>query len=203
MKIILLSLVFFLSIGFTFSQNLSFNLSVHKEEYKEIEDAIIIGENEIPFVFGFGLDQPLHLFGATSVDTFTIIENDIPNVAIGNRDGSTFDVFFPLFIPIINTDIDDRPYSLSYKITGEVGQRTIVFQWKNIIPENDIDNDYLNLQLRINEASNTVDYIYGPYSSKTNIKLGLSFDRLPLLSSLIAAYDETKEEETPFIFFGR
>lgn len=184
-----------------FSQELPLKVDVLEGQYVELDStATVIMKDTIPFGgLNFTLNQPINLFGE-SLDSFYFIENEVQFIAGGNKKNEELDVFCPIFLPFENTDNDSLPYSISYKISGEVGKRILTIQWKNFFAEEQIEFDFVNYQIRMDEANQTLDYIYGPSSGRIDAILAL--EDIPVLIGIFDDLASTDEDEVDVYYIG-
>lgn len=155
-KILLCLLLF--SFG-VYSQN--YSLKILERPYQELENANILCKDSIPRRTYFTLDTPISVLNE-EVDSIFIVDLKVLHIGLGNKNSKEFDMFVPLSCPIKKLKIDSTGFSISYIVTGEVGKRKVVIQWKGVRPDYSYsDNDAINLQVIIDEEKNTVSYTYG------------------------------------------
>lgn len=179
-----------------FSQELPLKVDVLDEQYVELDStAIVVMKDSIPSEgLNITFSQPINLFGE-SIDSFFFIEEILYLIA-GNKKNEELDVF----CPVETANNDSLPYSVSYTISGDLGKRILTIQWKNFFTEEQIEFDFVNYQIRIDEANQTLDYIYGPSSGKIDAILAL--DEIPLIIGIFDDMANLDEDEVDVYYVG-
>jgi hypothetical protein len=197
----LLLLSLFISSKILCQQQLPIKVEVLDETYQELDSTAInvLTDSSNINGFSFTIEQAINIFGE-AIDSFFSIENEFNYLSIGKKNSQEFDVLCPIFLPLDNNNNEQFPYSISYKIAGEIGKRILTIQWKNFFAEEQIDFDFVNYQVRIDEESETVDYIYGP--SSNNIDEVLALDNLPTIIGIFDNQKNTDEENVDVFFIG-
>jgi Secretion system C-terminal sorting domain len=143
--------------------NAQYGLEYKIVAYQEINNATDLCKNILPENMYFTIDTPMKLFGE-EVDSFFIYKWDRLNLSLGKKGSKEFDMLVPL-----NSDLqkskptDNLPdFSISYKIEGELGNRVITVQWKNLIPAYlTKPSDNFNFQVVLYEKDQSVEYVFG------------------------------------------
>lgn len=143
----------------SYSQN--YTLKILEQPYQELNDATILCKDTIPRRKYFTLEEPMSVFNE-QVDSIFIVDLKVLHICLGNKKSKEFDMFVPLSCPIKKLKIDTTGFTISYKITGEVGKRKLIIQWKGVRPDYTYSaSDAINLQVIIDEENNTISYAYG------------------------------------------
>ncbi|HMT78426.1 MAG TPA: hypothetical protein PKA44_11985 [Saprospiraceae bacterium] len=142
-----------------YSQN--YSLKILERPYVELENGTILCKDSILRRAYFTLDEPISVLNE-EIDSIFIVDLKVIHIGLGTKKSKEFDLFVPLSCPIKKLKTDTTGFSISYEVTGEVGKRKVVIQWKGVRPDYSYsDNDAINLQVIIDEENNTVSYAYG------------------------------------------
>lgn len=170
----------------------SYNFSTNSSIYNPISGGVILGNNltdnqrfvdpSIPLggtsISGPGLPIGFNfIFDGISCDKFAINANGWVSVGSGSvsiSSGSSQPISTAggdNTISAFGVDIQSQQgASLSYLTIGNSPNRTLVIQWENY--KKHIPNgigDTINFQIRLNETSNTIEFIYGKINLNTNV----------------------------------
>ncbi|MBK8848861.1 MAG: T9SS type A sorting domain-containing protein [Saprospiraceae bacterium] len=177
-------------------QGQNYNLEVSTQPYLELENPIILCKDSIGLRHYFTLAESMQVLGE-EVDSFYIFNWANLHLALGKKKSTEADLFVPIntaLRKIISTS-DSIGFSISYEIKGEIGNRLIKVQWKDVKPKKTYKpNEVFNVQMIIDESDHSVSYHFGPMPEYFN-----TFFSLFLQSRILALYfiDNFKSFDAP------
>lgn len=176
MRNLTLTLLIFYN-SYLIGQEIPYNLVYKNVEYIELTNPIVLCQDSIGTHHYFKLANPIKILN-DEVDSIFIMNWSNLHIGLGNRKNNEFDLFVPINTALRKKLIssDTIGFSISYQIFGNIGERVIIVQWKNVKPkQTSEDHDVFNVQLIINEKDGSVSYLFGEMPSFINTLLSLFF----------------------------
>lgn len=163
----------------------NYNLEISNLPYLELENPIVLCQDSIGLRHHFTLTEPMEVLGE-EVDSFYIFNWSTLHLALGKKKSTEADLFVPINTALkkITSISDSIGFSISYELFGEIGNRVIKVQWKDVKPKEAYKpNDVFNVQMIIDESDQSVSYHFGPMPEYFHTFLSLLFQ-----SRILALY---------------
>ncbi len=186
-------------------QEIPYNLVYTNTEYIELTNPIILCQDSIGTRHYFKLDNPIKILN-DEVDSIFIMNWSNLHIGLGNSKNKEFDLFVPLNTALRKKTIssDTIGFSISYQIFGNLGDRIIIIQWKNVKPKQTAeDHDMFNVQLIINEKDGSVSYLFGKMPPFINTLLSLFFQGRNLALYFIDDFKSFSSSKNEIYYVGQ
>lgn len=158
----------------------------HAVAYAELSDDTIVS----PAHFGTGdlfafqlAGETFSFFGKNYVIDDTSVFISFSNSGhIQLEDDSSFIIIDGIFTYLDSIDVNTR---LSYKVEGNMGNKVLKVQWKNLKLRAGPGGNYINVQMWMHQSTGIVDILYGPssmnnqsgYNNSTGPNVGMFYSR--------------------------
>lgn len=186
-------------------QEIPYNLAYNNTEYVELTNPIILCQDSIGTHHYFKLDNPIKILN-DEVDSIFIMNWSNLHIGLGNSENKEFDLFVPINSALRKkrNNSDSIGFSISYQISGEIGNRILVIQWKEVKPtETTSQNESFNVQLIINEEDESVSYHYGKMPLYVYTSLSLFFQGRTLAIYFIDDFKSFSSSKNEIYYVGQ
>ncbi|HRG65316.1 MAG TPA: T9SS type A sorting domain-containing protein [Saprospiraceae bacterium] len=161
-----------------------YQVEYSKQPYLELSNLTILCKDSLGKKHFFTLNEPMKILNE-EVDSFYIFDWANLHLNLGNKKTKESDLFVPFNTALRKrlSNTDSVGFSISYNITGDIGNRILKVQWKDVKPKYTVaPNDVFNIQMIINEDDQSVSYHFGPMPPEFNSFFSLfGQNRVPAL----------------------
>ena len=149
-----------------------YTFSLGTNTYTELDNPTFLTDSNEPWddpQLTIPFDFPFQFFGNTISAFYTSFGTGTDLYTTNDFNASNTAILTPMLLDVVDRGYNDDASlsSISYKVVGNLGNRILKLQWKNVGLFDDLDlnetsTDFLNFQVWFFETSNKIEMHYGP-----------------------------------------